>query len=72
MGSGGEVTSEYANLIKEIWKGSDDKIYPAKLIKILQQHASHVSNYRNSNFLVNMWLTIRCSRILSLPSRLLA
>jgi len=29
MGTGGEVTLRYGNLIKDIWSGKEDKIYPA-------------------------------------------
>jgi hypothetical protein len=43
MGSGGNVTVNFANLIKNLWSGKEEKIYPLEFLKILGQYASHVS-----------------------------
>jgi hypothetical protein len=42
MGSGGKVTIKFANLIKTIWKDNEQRIYPAKLIKVLSLFVPHV------------------------------
>jgi hypothetical protein len=42
MGSGGVVTLKFANLLKHMWSGKEEKIYPVKLLKQLSQHAPHV------------------------------
>jgi hypothetical protein len=42
MGSGGNVTLKFANLIKQLWSGKDSKVYPLEFIKTLGTYASHV------------------------------
>eukprot|EP00347_Sterkiella_histriomuscorum_P004870 403358774 len=42
MGTGGDVTLRYANLIKDIWQGKEEKIYPAQFLKTLSKHAPHL------------------------------
>jgi len=42
MGSGGNVTVKFANLIKQLWSGKDKKVYPLDFIKTLSTYASHV------------------------------
>jgi hypothetical protein len=42
MGTGGEITGHFVNVIKEIWKGKEDRLYPAKFLKCLSEHAPHV------------------------------
>jgi hypothetical protein len=42
MGSGGKVTLKFASLMKKMWSGCNEKIYPVKLLKILSEHAPHV------------------------------
>lgn len=43
MGSGGKVTEMYAEMIKDMWSGKDEKIYPQEFINVLSHHAPHVS-----------------------------
>jgi hypothetical protein len=35
MGTGGDVTHEYAGLLKDIWQSTEDKVYPVKILKKL-------------------------------------
>lgn len=42
MGSEGNVTVKFANLVKNLWSGKDAKVYPMEFLKILAQYASHV------------------------------
>jgi hypothetical protein len=42
MGSGGNVTLKFANLIKQLWSGKYSKVYPLEFIKTLGTYASHV------------------------------
>ena len=42
MGSGGNVTLKFANLIKQMWLGKEEKLYPEELLKILSKYAGHV------------------------------
>ena len=70
MGSGGNITVKFANLIKKMWSGKESKIYPMELLKTLGQYASHVSfTFDHNLFLACLWITIRCIRILGIPFR---
>ena len=42
MGKQGNLAIHFANLIKIMWSGSEEKIYPVKFLKALAEYASHV------------------------------
>lgn len=35
MGSGGNVTIKFGNLIKHLWSGKEQKVYPMEFLKTL-------------------------------------
>eukprot|EP00347_Sterkiella_histriomuscorum_P003013 403365930 len=41
MGTSGEISIYFANLLKDIWRGKEEKIYPQKLLKKLNEFAPH-------------------------------
>jgi ubiquitin C-terminal hydrolase len=43
MGSEGNVTVKFENLVKNLWNGKDDKVYPLEFLKILASDALDVS-----------------------------
>jgi hypothetical protein len=42
MGSKGIVTVKFGSLINKIWKDNEDRIYPAKIVKVLSSHSPHL------------------------------
>ena len=55
----------------DIWQGKEEKIYPAKLLKTLSEHAPHVISFIfNSFVIVSLRIVIRCLGVFSLFTRL--
>jgi len=42
MGSGGDVSLKFANFLKHMWSGEEEKIYPVKLLKTLSECMLHM------------------------------
>ena len=69
MGSGGAITLRFGELLRSIWKGKEDKIYPANFVKTLSEKAPHVM-IQSFMLIVGVRITVGCLRILGLFARL--
>jgi hypothetical protein len=73
MGSEGNVTVKFANLVKNLWSGKDAKVYPLEFLKILASYASHVSLMVNIILIiVSVRVAARCLGVPSLSARCFA